>query len=95
MWEGRAVAETAGDRRGCLPLTVRAAAASAHAFVGVELAVPKLPHRSRAQLHVPPHGFARAHENLNNRLELGAVLCTGACTISIYNTLQRAASRAV
>ena len=49
----------------------------------------------RAHVRVPPHGFACEHESLNNRLELGAVLCTGACAISIYGTPQRAASRSV
>ena len=33
---------------------------------------------------VPPHSFACAHVNLNNHLELGAVLCTGECAISIH-----------
>ena len=48
-----------------------------------------------AHARVPSHDFACAHKNLKNRLELAAVLCTGAFAISIYNTLQRAASRAV
>ena len=49
--------------------------------------------RHLCKARVPSHNFACAHKNLKIRLELGAVLCTGACAIPTYGTLQREASR--